>query len=123
MIRSLVSRVKYFLNPPKKGDVYYGDPFDFIIGKLLEQCLHGMRTVSGDASWNPVPSDGTVKLTITLDCMPYYVCKSEVLGENVNDHSKKWLERSQPRRICKKAFKQMILDERLEKGESIKLDG
>ena len=117
MIDRLIRRFKLWRNPPYKGDVYYGDPFDFIIGSPIEQRLHKMFDQSGNTRlWYPIPSDSTVRLTIEADSMPYYRCTCEVLVTSVSDKNKhEWLKRVQPRRILKDRFHEMILDGRLKK--------
>lgn len=115
MIRKLIKRIKLYLDPPKTGDVYYGDTFDFIVGNSIEYVLHGMRDREGDVLWCTIPGRAAYRLTIELDVMPYYRCTSEVLAYSKDGSSKKWLTRSQPRRICKKKFVTMIVEGRLEK--------
>jgi hypothetical protein len=117
MIRRLIAKYKLWRDSPYKGDIFYGDPFDFVIGSAVEQRLHGMYERTGNTRlWEYIPSDGTYRLTIEMDSMPYYRCTSEVLCTNVNDPAeKKWLKRVQPRRIPKDKFHEMILDGRLKK--------
>ena len=112
MIRRLIARYRLWRDPPYKGDVFYGDPFGFIIGSGVEQRLHRMYDPTGNTRlWEPIPSDGTYRLTIEMDSMPYYRCTSEVLCTDVNDSSKKmWLKRVQPRRILKENLHHMILE-------------
>lgn len=116
-IEKLVRKIKLYFDPPYERDCYYGDPFEFIIGKPLERVLHKMTTNTGDTLWETVPSDRCYRLTIESCSMPsYYRCTSEVLATSVNDPSdKKWLKRSQPRRILKEVFHQMIIDGRIER--------
>lgn len=117
MIKELARKIELYFYPPYPGDVYYGDPFEFVIGKPMEQVLHKMRSVGGhEAFWEAVPSEHCVRLTIESDSMPYYRCTSEILATNVaNQSEKKWLRRVQPRRILKEVFHQMIIDGRIEK--------
>lgn len=117
MILRLINRIKFHLNPPKKGDVYFGDPFDFVCGKLIEHVMHRTKSISGETIWQVIVSDGAYKLTIESDAMPYYRCKAEVLCENVAGYGKEWLERVQPRRISKEVFKQMIIDGRIKREQ------
>jgi hypothetical protein len=117
MIRRLIRRIKIPFDPPKVGDIYYGDPFDFICGSPFEHVLHRTKSIYGDPIWNVVASDGCYRLTIESESMPYYRCKAEVLCENVHGYGKEWLERVQPRRISKDRFREMIIDGRIKRGE------
>ncbi len=100
-----------------EGDVYYGDPFDWIIGSHVEQAMCRMRDPSGyNRLWDPIPSFGTVRLTVDSDSMPYYRCTMEVLASKVNDpQTMDWLRRADPKRISKDKFKEMILEGKLKK--------
>lgn len=119
MIRKLIRKIKLYFNPPMPGDVYYGDPFDFIVGSTIEHILHKMKNKEGDSLYDVIPSDFTYRLTIESDSTPYYKCKAEVLAQNCSDNKKEWLTRVQPRRIWKNVFERMIVDGRLEKDELI----
>lgn len=104
-----------FLNPPKEGDAYYSDSLFYVIANNIEKVMHGMRDKHGDAIWQVIPGDDTYRLTIESTMMPYYRCKAEVLATNVDFSQKKWLSRSQPRRISKEKFLDMILDGEIKK--------
>lgn len=115
-IDKLALKIKLYFYPPKVGDVYYGDPLDFILGSEMEKFMHGMKDQFGHSLWNTVPSKLCYKLTIETDYLSYYRCTSEVLTSNAYDVcEKKWLRRSQPRRIFKKALHKMIIDGKIEK--------
>lgn len=119
MIHKLAIKLKLFFSPPQDGDVYYGDPFDFIVGSSIEQLMHKMRDKSGYSPlWHMVPSETAVRLTIESAAMPtYYRCTSEVLVTSASDSSKMtWLKRVQPRRISKQVFHDMIAEGRLKKS-------
>lgn len=117
MIRRLIRRIKVSFDPPKVGDTYYGDPFDFICGSPLEHALHRTRKIGGEPIWNVIVSDGCYRLTVESTSMPYYRCTSEVLCEHAQSGSKEWQVRVQPRRISKENFKQMIIDGRIKRAE------
>jgi hypothetical protein len=106
------------LNAPKKGDVYVGDNFDFLIGKQTEQILHGLRDRYGDPVYQPAIGEGSYKLTIVIDCLPYYIAEADALVYATHRADKagyKWLKRTQNRRIHKHIVLDMILDGRLKK--------
>jgi hypothetical protein len=113
------AKFKLWMNPPKKGEVYHGDNFDFLIGKPMEQILHGLRDKNGNPIYNPAFGEGSYKVTILLDCMPYYVLECDSLvyensySNNRNDF--RWVKRTQNRRIPKNHVIEMILDGRLKK--------
>lgn len=109
MIRRLIARIKLRFEPPKVGDVYYGDPFDFLVGRPIERVLHGLNNKCGDHVWEPLFSEGCYRLKITSDSMPYYICQVEVLAHK-NFEEKAWKKRSQPRRFDKKSFCEMIVN-------------
>lgn len=115
MIRRLIKKIKLRFYPPKSGDVYVGDPFFFFIGKNVEYILHGMRNKYGDPLWCTFPGSTTYRMTIESDAMPYYRCTSEVLAYAKDGSTKRWMKRSQPRRIKKNTFINLILDGKLEK--------
>jgi hypothetical protein len=117
MIRQFLMKWKLKLYPPLLGEIYYGDPFDFILGNLVEHCLHGTKTAYGTPAWEPIISDGCYRLTIESDAMPYYRCTAEVLCVSADGDTKAWKKRSQPRRIAKERFHDMIMDGRLKKYE------
>jgi hypothetical protein len=115
MIRKLIARIKLRFDPPQIGDVYYGDPFAFMIPTMLEAARHGLTDLSGTRLWTIVPSDGCYRLTIESDGMPYYRCTAEVLCKSTDGDKTEWRKRSQPCRIMKQAFHAMILDKEIAK--------
>lgn len=121
MINQLVSRIRLFFYPPKKGDVFYGNSFDFIVGKPWEYILHGMRDIHGESVWLAIPGDETYILTIESDVMPYYICQAQVLASNPEGDDKVWLPRHNERRIWKKDFKKAIIENNLKKKDVIYL--
>lgn len=111
MITKLLQKLKFKISPPKAGDVFYGDSYDFVIGSNVEKVLHGMQTRNGDPIWSIVPGKDTYRLTIESTTMPnYYRLTAECLSYRVHDDAKAWLKRSQPRRICKPKLMEMILN-------------
>lgn len=115
MIRWL-QKLKLYLNPPKEGDVYVGNPIFFVVNRPIEKILHGMKDKYGMSMWEVVPSDDAYKLTIESGSMPtYYKCKSEILVIDMSFSYKKWLVRTQSRRIGKSMFIDMILNGLIQK--------
>lgn len=117
MIKKFLTKLKLKIYPPKTGEVYYGDPFEFIMGNLIEHCLHGTKSNYGTPIWEPIPSNLCYRLTIESDAMPYYRCTGEVLCRDAYGDKTEWRKRSQPRRIGKSVFHGMIVDGRLKKYE------
>lgn len=116
MIRGLLTKIKLLFDPPKKGDVYVGDSFDFMAGSVVEQILHGLRDRNGDLLYTRLDGPESYKLTVVLDSMPYYCIDCEVLVRNDSGHPKYvWMKRTQARRIWKDRFEQMIVDGRVKK--------
>lgn len=114
-MRTWLLRLRLRLNPPKVGDTYLDDAMYNVIGRPLEKVLHGMKAINGDSLCEPMVGEGSYKLTIESDHMPYYICTAKIL---VKDNSGfKWLKRSQPRRILKKNFIEMIVNGRITKEE------
>jgi hypothetical protein len=109
MINKLLAHLKFYFYPPKTGSIYYGDPTEFVCGKPIELALHNITLISGDPVWQVMPSPGAYRLTIESDNLSYYECKAEVLCRNIHGTGMKWLERSQPRRIPKQNFKEMVI--------------
>src|SRR5579859_4336577 len=112
MFKRLIARVKLKIDPPRTGDVFLGDPFEFIMGSVIEHVLHGTRSIYGFAAWHPIPSKECYRLTVESDSMPYYRCTAEVLCTSADGDSKAWKKRSQPRRILKHVFHDMIVEGR-----------
>jgi hypothetical protein len=121
-LKKWMLKLKLSFTPPKKGDIYIGDNFDFLIGKPMEQILHGLRNRNGDPIYDPAIGIDSYKVTIIRDSMPYYVleCHSLVYatGSKSGSTEFKWLKRNQDRRIMKDLFQDMILEGRLKKYDS-----
>jgi hypothetical protein len=117
MLKLWFRKLQLMFNPPRTGDVFYGDPFEFIIGRVTEHVLHGTRSIYGYAAWNPSPADQCYRLTVESDAMPYYRCTGEALCVSADGEEKAWKKRSQPRRIYKNVFHDMIAEGRLKKHE------
>lgn len=114
MIARFIRKIKYRLSPPKKGDIYYGDPLFFVIGRPVEYILYGLVDKNGDHLFKIVPSPECYKLTVINDSMlDYYIFKSEIFC--TSSDSFLWKERVQPRRIKKDQFKEMLLQDQLRK--------
>jgi len=116
-----INKIKLLLVPPKKGEIYYGNPLHFVIGRGFEQVLHSLKDRNGVSVLTPVPSNDCYRLRIQLDAVTYYVCEAEVFCKATNDLyvtntlSGQWMHRSQPRRVKKELFNQWILDGVIEK--------
>jgi hypothetical protein len=112
MLFRLYTKVKLWIRPPKSRDAYCANPKNFVIGKPIEQVLHGLKNKHGETIYFPMPSDDCYRLTIESDVMPYYICMSEVFihGKNWDNNFGLWMKRSQPKRIGKDYFKQLIVD-------------
>lgn len=119
MIRYLIERWKLFRNPPKKGDTFFGDSLGFFLSRgTVERVLHGTISTNGEHAWEPIIGVGAYKLTIEADSMPYYQIKGELLAQSIDGSRKEWIERNQPLRIDKKAFKRLILGRQIISGIS-----
>lgn len=110
MIRRLIERVKLYRNPPKAGDVFWTDSFDFLAGRVLEHIFHGLRRYGGEPLYEPIHGEKTYRMEIISSSMPYYVIRCDVLAQHVNDKRKDWFRRSRDRRVPKDAFNQMVID-------------
>jgi len=110
-----VKKALLLIKPPKKGDVYYGDAFEFVTARPVEKILHGMKDKHGDTLWIESMGHGTYKITIESSSMPYYICKAEVLVQSKKGYDFTWLTRVQPRRIVKGVLTDMIADGRIDK--------
>ena len=119
----LFRKIALFLRSPQKGDVYYGNSKDYVIGKPMEAVLHGLRDKEGNPTWIPVPSTHSYKLVIKISAtIPYYVCDTEVFCMNAKSMTPvyfegNWMKRSQPRRIPKERLYQMIVDGLLKRSK------
>jgi hypothetical protein len=124
MIGRLKNKFSLYFNPPKKGDVFFADVFDFLCESNSERIFFEMTDRHGHSLWHFVTGTSTYRFTIENAAVPYYVCKVEILvcGRD-NPHKKSWLKRSRPRRIWKKDFHRLILEERMVKTESRSLFG
>lgn len=117
MIAKFFRSIKLLLNPPKVGDVYYGDPLNFTNGPF-EKNLHGLKDKYGDTTWEIIPSDGCYRFIVDNASLPaYYRCESEVLcRDKRGDNVVRWMKRCQPRRINKGSFERMIIEGQLKKN-------
>lgn len=110
----LIKFIRLYFNPPKNGDVFFGDVNDFDIERRYERIFYPLIDRNGQTVWNFAKGKHTYRFTIENAAMPYYVCKAEILACHVADPSKKaWLERSFERRIWKKDFHRLVLDGRM----------
>jgi hypothetical protein len=119
MLKRLITKIKLSIKPPKKGEVYAGDPIFFLVGRNVEDVLFGLRNKYGERMWSPIPSFGCFKLVITNDSLKdYYICEAHALCEDVLFREREWKVRSQPRRINKYLFNHMILQGLLKKEKT-----
>lgn len=110
----LFRKLKLYFKPPKAGDVYYGNPINFV-NKPLEKILHGLKDKSGDDLYVPIPNKECYRLIIESAEILFYRCISEVFCKSVvldkygyNDLGR-WMKRTQSRRIGKDSFENMII--------------
>jgi hypothetical protein len=113
MFRRLYLKLCLWLNPPKTGDVFYGDPAWFFLYKPVEYVLHGLKDSYGNKMYNPVPSKGCVRFTIEHCGNLNYILGSEVLCRDKVGNSSVWMKRTQPRRMSLGMFKELVLVEML----------
>jgi len=112
MFNRFVRKIKLILNPPKSGDVFYGDPIFFIIHKPIEYVLHGLKNKHGENICDPIPSKGCFRLTISLCGHIYFLLDSEILCKFNDDEGQGswfWMKRTQPKRLAKEALEELIL--------------
>jgi hypothetical protein len=105
---SFLLKIKLFFNPPQKGDIFYGNPKYFIVGKPIEQVLHSMKDISGDSIWYSIPSDGCYKVKVCEKNFYHYIVECEVLSLNKITGKKNWLKRTQNKRISKESLTYLI---------------
>lgn len=116
MFDNLRTRFSLYFNPPKKGDAFFADAFDFMCESNSERIFFEMTDRHGHTVWHFVPGDNTYRFRIINSTMPYYICDVEILAANrENPYKKSWLKRSRPRRIWKKDFHRLILEGRMVK--------
>lgn len=116
MIRGLLTKLKLRICPPMKGDTFIGDSFEFMAGNTVEQILHGLSNFHGDVLYSRPDGPDTYRMTIISTSMPYYKVNCEVLVKDNLTHKYVWKERSQPKRIMKDAFHDMIVSGRIRYG-------
>jgi hypothetical protein len=116
MMTCLLRKINLFLDPPKKGDIYYGDPVWFIISRPTEFILHGLKDKYGNIMYDPVPSKGGVRFIIEHCGNLNFILGSEVLCHllnrnkpvmDINDFV--WKKRTQPRRMAREMFREFVL--------------
>jgi hypothetical protein len=118
MVQRFFRKLHLYFKPPKKGDVFYGDPTHFVCQRPVEQILFGLKDKYGNSTWQPIPSFYCYKITIESDSMPsYYICKAQVMCKSQKFQLIEWQERCQPKRIDKYLFKTFVLDGLLKKGD------
>jgi hypothetical protein len=119
MFESLKTKISLCFNPPKKGDVFYADAFDFMCESNSERIFFEMTDRHGHTIWHFVINDYVYRFIIESAETPYYVCGVEILvTSRDNPHKKTWLKRSRPRRIWKKDFHRLILEGRMIKTKA-----
>src|ERR1700679_2266610 len=99
MFNRTIRKLKLFLNPPKKGDIFYGDPVWFILGRPTELVLYGLKDKYGANMYDPIPSKGCVKFAIEHCGNMNYILGSEVLCTIPSANERIWMKRTQPRRM------------------------
>ena len=107
-LSGFLKHIILFFYPPKKGEVYFGNPADFGLNGTLEKIFHGLKDSKGTVYYKPVFSDNSYKLEIISDSMPYYICRASILA--VCEEKLDWNKRSNDRRIFKSRFKALIAD-------------
>lgn len=111
MVTRFFRKLAFYFKPPKKGDVFLGDPLWFVVGRPIEYILHGLKDREGNTVWEPVPSMGCFKLKFDINVGNlYYVLGSEVLCRKDVDNAYVWMKRSQPRRMAKEMFRELYLN-------------
>ena len=116
MVTRLVRKLKLFLNPPKKGHVFYGDPSWFVIARPVEHVLHGLKDSSGISVFTPVPSKGCFRFTIEHCGNLNYImgsevfCSGKIASTGFYNSIGIWKQRSQPRRMALEMFEELVLN-------------
>jgi hypothetical protein len=110
MVNRTIRKLKLYFNPPKKGDVFYGDPVWFVIARPVEYVLYGLKDKNGNTVYYPIPSQGCFKLTVEHMGNLNYILDSEVLCHTAANIAKSiWFKRSQPKRMAKEYFEELFL--------------
>lgn len=118
MVSRFICKFKLYFNPPKKGDVFCGDPAWFITPKPIEYVLHGLKNIHGETIYEPIPSQGCIRFTVEHCGNLNYILGSEVLCRLNREHNYTkdisdigiWKKRTQPRRMGKEMFEEFILN-------------
>jgi hypothetical protein len=111
MVIRLVRKLKLFLNPPKKGHVFYGDPSWFVIARPVEHVLHGLKDSYGVTVFTPVPSKDCFRFTVEHRGNLNYILGSEVFCKEKTDNNiGTWKKRTQPRRMALEMFEELVLN-------------
>lgn len=111
-----IVKARLFFNPPKKGDVFLGDCRHFM-RDYLERILHDTRDWQGNVTAEHWHGENTYRLTVESTAMPYYILKAEVLTWIPKNPYYEWKKRSQPRRIDKARFRDLIVSGTVRKSE------
>lgn len=118
-LKKFYLKVCLYFHSPRIGDIHFGNPKDFVIGRPIEYVLHGLKDRTGATMWHPIPTFGCFRLTIEKETPEKdgYVCRSEVLCDTERGlHLIDWHRRSQPKLINKSMFKGFILNSTLKKS-------
>lgn len=119
MILNLFRRIQLSLNQPKNGDSFFADPLDFMCDSLSERIFFEMTDRHGHTLWNFIHGNNTYRFTILSTAMPYYICDVEIMvSSRENPNKRVWLKRTRQRRIWKKDFHRLILENRMVKTKA-----
>jgi hypothetical protein len=111
MFSRTIRKFKLFLRPPKKGDVFYGDPLWFVIHRPIEYILHGLKDKNGTTIHHPIPSKDCFCVVIEHCGNENYIVGTEVFCDTkTNNNIGIWFKRSQPKRIAKEMFEELVLN-------------
>lgn len=118
MIKKIINQILLFFCPIKVGNVYKGNPKFSILGSHVEYVLFGLKNVYGDLIWLPIPSKNAYILTLISEDDTHYKFEAECLCISMPSFvDKKWMKRTQQKRIDKKTFRGMIIDGKLKRSK------
>lgn len=110
MLTRLVRKISLFVNPPKQGHTFYGDPVWFVLSRPVEHVLHNLKDKFGNTIYTPIPSNGCFRFVVEFCGNENYILASEVFcKEKSLDSLGTWMKRTQPRRMSKLMFDEMFV--------------